>query len=94
VAREIQQLIHLEYPIFCKFGWNKAIFLYLIDAKKRTQIASEKRIDTCLPKMLDNVEKKKIYLAVHYTLIEAENDISHVECIRRNEVFQPLPCFR
>jgi hypothetical protein len=46
-----------------------------------------------LTPLITGHDRKNIYFANHYTFLEAKNDISHVECIRGDEVFQPLPCF-
>jgi len=77
-----------------RLGWSRVIFLFIINAKKRSQTASRKRIKRCLETIPDGVDPRLSYFVDRQSFMEAGDDISGLSWLRGDGVVTTLPCFR
>lgn len=75
-------------------GWNKRLYLYLVDGKRSTLKSSRKRVKRCLQTMPAHVNATKTFFVDRQTFIEAGDDVRDVQWVRGDGTLQKLPCWR
>ncbi len=77
-----------------RLGWNKRLYLYVIDGKKRTQTSSRKRIKRCIETFPQSANPHRFYFVDRQSFMEAGNDVAGVTWLRADGQAGTLPCFR
>ena len=77
-----------------RLGWNKRLYLYVIDGKKRTQTSSRKRIKRCIETFPQSANPHRFYFVDRQSFMEAGNDVAGVTWLRADGQAGTQPCFR
>lgn len=79
---------------FNDLSWDKTLYLYTIEGKKRTHKSTQARIKSCMKAIHPHVDEKRIYFANRLGFLEAGDDISRFEYTRGDGLKMKLPCFK
>ena len=76
-----------------RLGWNKRLYLYVINGKRRTKKSSRTRIKSCIETLPETVDPHRFFFIDRQTFMEAEDDISRLMWMRGDGQVMELPCW-